>query len=248
MIDWRVVGTVFPTNFNGDCTVVSAKSCNNIVVMFSDGTEVQVRSGNLTKGIVKNPNNAKIFGVGCNDIGETNTKLYTVWHSMIRRCYSEVFHKQNKAYRDVTVQESWKRFSNFKRDVETLPFYSYCESHGYELDKDILTDGTRMYKLETVCFVPKEINAVLIKEVGVNGRKGYHINSHGNYSISTTRELNEIRKELGLRYSFKTAREASEVYRLCKKERIRKLANKWKDQIDARVYEALMNYQVEITD
>lgn len=53
MRDWRVVGTVFPTNFNGDCTVVSAKSCNNIVVMFSDGTEVQVRSGNLTKGIVK---------------------------------------------------------------------------------------------------------------------------------------------------------------------------------------------------
>ena len=63
-----------------------------------------------------------------------------------------------------------------------------------------------------------------------------------------TGELNEIRKELGLRYSFKTAQEASEAYRLCKKERIRKLANKWKDQIDPRAYNALLNYQVEITD
>ena len=30
--------------------------------------------------------------------------------------------------------------------------------------------------------------------------------------------------------------------------KIKEVANKWKDQIDARVYEALMNYQVEITD
>ena len=29
---------------------------------------------------------------------------------------------------------------------------------------------------------------------------------------------------------------------------IKDMANKWKDQIDPRTYDALMNYQVEITD
>ena len=29
---------------------------------------------------------------------------------------------------------------------------------------------------------------------------------------------------------------------------VKELAEKWKDQIDPKVYEALMNYEVEITD
>ena len=33
-----------------------------------------------------------------------------------------------------------------------------------------------------------------------------------------------------------------------KELRIKEVANKWKDQIDPRAYEALINYQVEITD
>lgn len=38
------------------------------------------------------------------------------------------------------------------------------------------------------------------------------------------------------------------AYKKAKETYIKELANKWKDHIDIRVYNVLMNYQVEITD
>ena len=130
--EWCKVGTVFQTNFHGECEVVGYRTTSDIDVKFKDGTVVNVRSGNLKKGVVKNPNTPKIFGVATNDLENyTDTKMFKVWHSMIRRCYSDVYHKNQPAYDDVTVQESWLIFSNFKKDIESLPFTDYCEKHNY---------------------------------------------------------------------------------------------------------------------
>ena len=45
-----------------------------------------------------------------------------------------------------------------------------------------------------------------------------------------------------------TSTEAFIVYKNFKESYIKEVANKWKDQIDPKVYEALMKYEVEITD
>ena len=42
--------------------------------------------------------------------------------------------------------------------------------------------------------------------------------------------------------------EAFYAYKEAKETYIKEVANKWKDNIDSRVYDALMNYQVEIND
>ena len=47
---------------------------------------------------------------------------------------------------------------------------------------------------------------------------------------------------------YNTIEEAFLAYKQAKEAYIKELANKWKDVIDPRVYEALMDYQVEITD
>ena len=60
-------------------------------------------------------------------------------------------------------------------------------------------------------------------------------------------QLNKNGKLIGLGY-FDFELEAFSVYKEQKECHIKEVANKWKDQIDPRVYEALMNYQVEITD
>ena len=53
------------------------------------------------------------------------------------------------------------------------------------------------------------------------------------------------REYLGL---FNTETEAFNVYRQAKESFIKEQADKWKDKIDIRAYEALMNYTVNIND
>ena len=47
---------------------------------------------------------------------------------------------------------------------------------------------------------------------------------------------------------YNTEIEAFDAYKQAKENYLKQLAEKWKDQIDERAYNALMNYQVEITD
>lgn len=245
--DWCKVGTVFQTNFHGECEVVRVGTTSDIDVRFEDGTIVNVRGGNLKKGVVKNPNSPKIFGVASNDLEScTNTKIYQIWHSMIRRCYSKVYHKSRPAYDDVEVQSSWLKFSNFKRDVESLPFSDYCEKYGYELDKDILSDGSRMYKMETISFVPKEINSAFIKDVRFGKYTGWYINTQGSFAPSVSGIMETHRKERGFKTAYRTPEEAFAVYKECKKYQLKVLAEKYKGEIDNRVYEKLVNYNFEL--
>lgn len=197
--------------------------------------------------MVKNPNTPKIFGVATNDLENcTGTKLYKIWHSMIRRCYSDVYHKNRPTYDDVTVQESWLKFSNFKNDIENLPFSDYCEKYDYEFDKDILSDGSRIYKLETISFVPKEINSAIINDIRFGKYKGYYINTQGSFAPSTSGVKDSYRKKLGFKTAYKTAEEALNVYKICKKLQLKDLAEKYKGEIDDKVYNKLVYYDFSV--
>ena len=61
----------------------------------------------------------------------------------------------------------------------------------------------------------------------------------------TTISKNGTQTKLGV---FDTPEEAFQAYKEAKETYIKEVANKWKDQIDPCVYQALINYQVEITD
>jgi hypothetical protein len=59
--------------------------------------------------------------------------------------------------------------------------------------------------------------------------------------------MSRFKKAIHLGY-FYTPDEAFNAYKEAKEAYIKSLAEKWKDKIDPRVYEALMKYRVEITD
>lgn len=178
------------------------------------------------------------YGVGINDLlYAENDRAYSYWNSMLRRCYSEVALKLNPSYRGCSVCDEWRVYSNFKKWFED----NYVE--GYELDKDILCKGNKVYSPDTCCFVPKRINSLMITcrsargkyPIGITSRDGvkFDVKIHGTY-----------------RCRFNNIADAFAYVKSTKEKEMKDIATSYyKDgKITERVYDALMNWTIDITD
>ena len=104
-----------------------------------------------------------------------------------------------------------------------------------------------VYRGADCVFIPAEINLALIKHEASRGNRLIGVSWHNtNKAFVAMVSKNKGKSEwLG---TFKTELEAFNAYKTAKELYIIEQANKWKDKIDPRAYEALMNYTVEITD
>ena len=156
----------------------------------------------------------KLYGVGINDadyVVRPNGKIdaaYSRWSCMLFRCYSEKYHAKQPTYADCLVCDEWLIFSNFKRWFDE----NYVE--GYQLDKDILFKGNKVYSPETCCFVPKEINCILEASNKSRGDTPVGVFRRGNSFLSYSK-VNGKRVYFG---SYKTAEEAFVVKKTQKKK------------------------------
>ena len=119
---------------------------------------------------------------------------------------------------------------------------------GWHLDKDVLIKGNKTYSPDTCCFVPIEINLLLNKNKTIRGDYPIGVSfdkSYNKFIAKLKKSKVEKQKFLG---RFNILEEAFQAYKTAKEGHIKEVADKWKDQIDSRVYEAMYNYQVEITD
>ena len=109
-----------------------------------------------------------IYGKGVNDMhygwaqeNEWNKRVYRTWHNMIKRCYSEKYHKQGPTYKTCNVCNRWFKLSNFAEDLPKIDGYNEIKFlHGdICLDKDIKSNGkNKEYCLEQCMFVSKSEN------------------------------------------------------------------------------------------
>ena len=107
--------------------------------------------------------------------------------------------------------------------------------------------GNKVYSEDSCVFIPQGVNSLLIKH---EASRGEHL--IGVCWCKRDKAFKaQISKNKGspehLGY-FKTELEAFKAYKQAKESFIKEQANKFKSQIDPRAYEALMNYEVEITD
>lgn len=184
-----------------------------------------------------------VYGVGTNDLLYTRgTSSYLAWTSMLERCCSSRYQSHKTTYVGCSICEDWLVFSNFKKWFED-PKNGYQE--GYCLDKDILVKGNKVYSPQTCCLVPVEINSLL------TNRKQHR----GPYPIGVTKlkngkyqaRIGERRKTIG---TFISQEEAFNAYKDVKERHIKSIAEKYvqEGKITKKVYDALMKYEVEITD
>lgn len=185
-----------------------------------------------------------LYGVAYYDVLESMVKneeyimSTRYWHSMLRRCYSDKVHNLQPTYIGCSVCQEWHLFSNFKKWFDEHYVEGWC------LDKDILVKGNKVYSPETCCFVPNEINIIFShKKRRMNLPRGVTLNKKGKYVARARIYGRETR--IG---QFSSSEEAFNAYKIAKEKWIKIVADKWKDQLDPKVYDALYNYQVEITD
>ena len=245
------VGKVCKSKSSGDFKIVKYNHSKNVEIQFTNtGFETTVQLGDIKIGNVKDPYVPSVFGVGISGIkypitvNSVKTKEYMLWKDMLTRCYSIVFEKKYSTYEGCEVSDNFKSYEYF---------YEWCNkqigfgNEGWHLDKDLLVKGNKIYSESTCVFLPKEINLVLTKCTASRGEHPIGVNwNKTNKAFVARVRKNKGRSEwLG---SFKTEIEAFKAYKKAKESFIKEQANKWKDRIDDRAYNALMNYQVEIDD
>ena len=115
-----------------------------------------------------------VCGVGINDADymvqpyvngkQVLCPYYSLWLSMIKRCYSEKCLESRPTYIGCSVIKEWLTFSLFKSWVITQDW------QGKQLDKDILVAGNKIYSPKTCVFVSGEINRLLNRCEKIRGR------------------------------------------------------------------------------
>lgn len=184
-----------------------------------------------------------VFGVGVNDmINMTRSDAYMTWFQMLNRCYNENSTTHNR-YIDCEVAKEWHTLSNF---YEWFKDPSNGYKKGYCLDKDILFKGNRIYSPKTCCFVPNEINTMFQNSASIRGKYPIGVQRvKGKYTAS----FNCYGKFTHIGY-FNMPEEAFIAYKNAKEAYIKEVATDYYNQgkITKRVYDAMMQYKVEITD
>lgn len=247
-------GATYTTNNYGKLIILEYVDYSNVIVEFiKTGYKTSARIDHILAGKVKDKLAPSLFGAGV--LGENNSevkgealKAYRLWQGMIARCYDTKFKSKRLTYIDCISSENFRYFQFFKEWCNSQVGFNSLDDKAlnFELDKDILIKGNKLYSENTCVFVPKEINSLFIKSVATRGELplGVVLNkSTGKYHA--TIRISSSNKHLG---SFNTIEQAFCAYKQAKELRIKEAANKWKDQIDPRAYQALMKYQVEITD
>lgn len=159
---------------------------------------------------------------------------------MIRRCYDEKAIERRSCYLGCFVCKEWLYLSNF------MAWYNQNCKPGYQIDKDILIKGNKIYSPETCLCVPRRINALFISARSARGK----------YPIGVTRHYKKFEAQINYGHrsvslgDYDTPEEAFAAYKTAKEAYIRQIAQEYYDkgEITQRVYDALMRYEVEITD
>ena len=162
---------------------------------------------------------------------ETNV-FYSKWISMWERCNNIKF----PSYIDVSICEEWKRFSNFLIWCKD-PSNNYHKS--YHLDKDILSQGSKVYSPSTCCFVPQEINKLLV----VKQDNNYGVLAKGGKFVARV----YVGGKCILSKECDTKEQAIKEYKDIKNNYIHEMALDYykKGKITKRIFDSLLKYKFD---
>lgn len=186
-----------------------------------------------------------IYGIGYNSrrnhkskIGNKKTKAYASWHCALQRCYDPKFHNRSPTYAGCTMDERWHDFQDFADWYYGRNFSDLS----YDLDKDLLVKGNKVYSPETCRLVPSEINNILLDNKSSRGKYPQGVDFRKDVGLFRARLsiYNGVRM-LGF---FDCPNEAHQAYKEAKERHVKNRALAWANRIDWDVFVALMNWRL----
>ena len=242
------LGKVFLSNRCGYYKITLANSVNKMRAVFLlTNTVIVVSADQVDGGNVLDPYYPTVHGVGfigshvgrITKVDGTHTKEYACWRGMLERCYGN---RCLSSYEDCIVSEEFHNYSYFCSWINKQKG-RYIKD--YQVDKDILSDGCKIYAEDTCVLVPSEVNTFFAKSGAKRGKYPIGVSwcEKAKLFVSSYRNGGDCKTSY-----HKDEWCAFLAYKKAKENRAKELANNWYGQIDDRVYDKLMNYKVLITD
>lgn len=195
-----------------------------------------------------NESKSLVCGIDINDyngavkINREHIDSYKYWSYVLKRCYSLQSLQRNRAYIDCSISDDWIYFTNFKEWFDN-PENGFML--GYELDKDLLVHGNRIYPDTTCCFLSPEINRAINKQKSKRGKYkiGVFYRKDMNKFVAQIQSGIHEHRQIGI---YETEQEAFLAYKAEKERYLRYLGDKYFSQnlITKKVFDALYNYEV----
>lgn len=214
-----------------------------------DWTKEHVQYNTFINGEIKCPYEKRAFNIGYLGEGKykttkngKKTKYYEVWYGMLQRAYDPKYIQKHPTYKGCRVHESWHNFQTFSEWFEK----NYYEIKGQRMaiDKDILYKGNKIYSKETCIFVPHLINTLFIKCDTSRGDLPVGV-ARINKKYMAECNVDKKMKYLGC---YDTPEQAFQAYKNFKEKYIKDVAEEYKDQMPTKLYNAMIQYKIEIDD
>lgn len=186
-----------------------------------------------------------ILGVATNSGGKYKstidskvTKAHATWKNMLRRAYCPKYHTSQPTYLGCSVSGEWLEYQEF---AEWFEAHGYSD-RSYQLDKDLLIPGNKIYAPDRCVFVPNQLNTLLNGRGATSGQypQGVSFDKQRN-KFAARVSINDKYKGLGC---FETEQEAYNAYKEAKERHVKNTALKWANSIQWEVFKALMLWEL----
>ena len=237
--------------------IIEYSGSNNMIVEFQDKYKTKVHCAwkEFSNGKVKNPYYPEVYGVGIVGdkyptwVGDHHTKEYTAWRHMLARCYDKKTKEKQRTYKDVVCCEDWLFYEGFYEWIHSQEnFWKWLDGDRWCLDKDIIKKGNKFYSPDNCCLVPNNVNILFTTRKNDRGKFPIGVSySTGKFVATCNNPFTKKSERIG---TYNTVEEAFQAYKIRKELFIKQVAEIEYVQcnITKECYEAMMKYEVEITD
>lgn len=189
-----------------------------------------------------------VLGVGLNDrrypakVNGKHLMEYHLWWHFLQRCYNRKVQEKHPTYIGCEASENFKNYSYFYEWAREQTGFG---QKGFELDKDLILKGNKIYSEDVCLFLPSSLNLLLTSRKNLRGSLPVGVSFHRNGFQAQCCTNKTSARSLGY---FDTPEEAFQAYKQAKEAFIKRQAEKWKAHIDPRAFAALMAYTILVTD